>query len=115
MHVRYLLAAYAPIENLIQGQDCPARGRERYSADDILRLREAFRAVRLDMNSRCSSIIASISLMTHNIEDVMRDYDFSYADAALFFTRNGFPISGRELRKRLAMAEDAKDTVSAAQ
>ena len=108
MHVRYLLAAFAPIQDLVQGQDCPAGGREKYSADDILRLREAFCAVRRDRDMRSSSIIAAFSLMTYKMERVMRGYGFSYADTALFFTRNGFPISERELRKRLAMVEDTK-------
>lgn len=114
MHERYLLAAFAPIQDQIQRQDCPPMGREKYSADDILRVREAFSAVRQDRDSRSSSIIAAIALMTDAIEVIMREYDFSYADLALFLTRNDFPITERKLRKRIAMREDAKDEVSVA-
>ena len=111
MHVRSLLAAYAP-EDLIQGQDCPARGRESYSADDILRLREAFSAVRQDRDSRCSAMAATARLLMGDIEKFMRDYDFSYADTALFLDRNGISVTEQILRYALANDEEAEDMVS---
>lgn len=114
MDIKYLLAAYAPKEALIQEQDSPARGRERYSADDIVRLFEAFNDVRLDRHSRRYAMVAIAGLLMDNIEKLMQDYDLSYADTALFLNRNGISTTERILRCCFADAEEAKDVVSAA-
>ncbi len=76
-------------------------GREKYSADDILRVREAFSAVRRDRDSRCSSLAATARLLMDNIKGVKLDYDFSYADTYLFLYRNDVLLPQRYLRYAL--------------
>ena len=114
MYIRQLLAAFKPDKEPVPGQDSPERGRERYSADDILRLRNAFSAVRQDRDSRCSSMSATALLLMNNIGRVKLDYDLSYADTIFFLDRNGILMPERVLRYALEKSEDENGMVSAA-
>ena len=110
MYICDLLAVFRRDTKSARERECPARGREKYSADDILRLRTALRAVRLDMDSRYSSMSVAVSLLMENINRILRDYNWAHADAALFFTRNGYPVTEQILGDGLEIWREAQET-----
>lgn len=110
MYICDLPAVFMPDTQSVQEQECHARCREKYSADDILRFRNALGAVRPDMDSRYSSMSIAVRLFMENINRILRDYNWAHADAALFFTRNGYPVTEQILGAGLEIWRDAQDT-----
>lgn len=110
MYICDLPAVFMPDAQSVQDQECHARGREKYSADDILRFRNALRAVRPDMDSRYSSMSIAARLLMENINRILWDFNWAYADAGLLFTRNGYPVAEQILGAGLEIWRDAQDT-----
>lgn len=52
----------------------------------------------------------AVSLLMENINRILRDYNWAHADAALFFTRNGYPVTEQILGDGLEIWREAQET-----
>lgn len=87
-----------------------ASSRARYSGNDIMRLMNALKSAKLDMDDKRFSMNGVVHLVLEEIESLMQSHNCSYADIARLFSSNGCPVSERTLKDYLARArKDARE------
>ncbi len=93
-----------------QVQTSHAKDRKKYSGNHVLRIINALRAAKRDMERECYSMNGIVHIAQEEIEDLMQDNKCSYADIARIFSDNESPISERTLKDYLARArKDARE------
>ncbi len=93
-----------------QVQTSHAKDRKKYSGNHVLRIINALRAAKRDMERECYSMNGIVHIAQEEIEDLMQDNKCSYADIARIFSDNESPVSERTLKDYLARArKDARE------
>ena len=93
-----------------QARNCPAKDRKKYSGNHILRLINALKSAKLDMEREHFSMNGIVHIAQEEIEDLMQTHQCDYADIAQIFADNGSPVSERTLKDYLAQArKDARE------
>ncbi len=91
-------------------QNNSAKGRTKYSGNDVVRLIRGLKDARLDMDRKCLSMNSVVHIAQDEIEEMLRSRRFSYDDLARIITMAGFPVTARTLKDYLAKArKDAKE------
>ncbi len=85
-------------------------GRKRYSGNEVLRIMNALKSAKMDMDDERFSVNGVVHLVLEEIESLMQSHNCSYADIARLFASNGCPVSERTLQDYLARArKDARE------
>ncbi len=93
-----------------QVQTSHAKDRRKYSGNHVLRIINALRAAKRDMERECYSMNGIVHIAQEEIEDLMQDNKCSYADIVRIFSDNESPVSERTLKDYLARArKDARE------
>ncbi len=91
-------------------QDNIAKGRRKYSGNDVLRIIRALNDAKRDMDRKSLSMNEIVHILQENIEEMLKNRSFSYAELASVITLSGCPVTARTLKDYLARArKEAKE------